>query len=593
MKEHKQDVFLASFVTGALRGLVAVVVTSATTALAMPTKDEISKVQPFLVELMSPHIRDVKASRKTVRDVGDAAFGFVKDAQSEATKYVLLRYAIHYYTLAGEFDRAADALEMMCTQVAEMPPEEVVSIASKALARAGNNEAQRLRNIQQVASGQVKAAAEITSFKSKLRKKPDDVTAMHGLARAYVRFGDWTRALKVFAALGVGAAIYECNPEDAKDYNALKAAEYWWKFSTKNPTPYRIHAAGLYRKAIDEGLVNGLMKTIIENRIAETEATSAENASSRTTKAVVRDSLPHSGKRYCIIDLSPGPNATRYSVSWRDYEPASSGWQDVYKTSKLVLRRIDPGTFIMGENQKDESHRVTFTRPFYIGVFEMTQKQYALVTGDNPSKHKGDKRPVTNVSVEYLRGSCVEYDWPTSRKVAPNSFMGRIRARTGLNGFDLPTEAQWEYSCRAGTTTLRYDGSDIYDITSLMKLGRVAYNQKSRGFGEPNSEFKKHNPDNKGGYMDFHTSVGFYKPNAWGLYDMYGNVWELCISRRYDVHGTNPLGESAEPKSRRARCGGSWGNTYGKVTSVARGWELPWERSAPLGFRLVLNIDTE
>ena len=243
----------------------------------------------------------------------------------------------------------------------------------------------------------------------------------------------------------------------------------------------------------------------------------------------------------------------------------------------------------MGENQKDESRRVTFTKPFYIGVFEVTQWQFALVTGDDPSKHKGKMRPVTDVSLEMLRGSCVEYDWPTSRKVAPNSFLGRIRARTGLDGFELPTEAQWEYACRAGTTTLRYDGSDLYDIDRMVTLGRVSHNQKMRGWKEPKSEFKKHKPDGKGGYMEYHTSVGMYKPNAWGLYDMYGNVWEWCVSRKYDAYGENPLGKLGGPKDHRARCGGSWMTS--RLQSHYVSFFRPWDRFDDLGFRLVLNVD--
>ena len=201
-------------------------------------------------------------------------------------------------------------------------------------------------------------------------------------------------------------------------------------------------------------------------------------------------------------------------------------------------------------------------------------------------------RPVTDVSLEQLRGSCVEYDWPTSRKAAPNSFIGRIRARTGLDGFELPTAAQWEYACRAGTTTLRYDGSDVNDIDSSMKLGRVTYNQGARGWQEPESEFKKHKPDRKGGYADFQTSVGLYKPNAWGLYDMYGNVWELCVSRRYETYGEDPLGSingSGEP---RARCGSCYW-LYENVTSFTRRYDEPWFRFFDVGFRLVLNMDED
>ena len=336
--------------------------------------------------------------------------------------------------------------------------------------------------------------------------------------------------------------------------------------------------------------------------MAGDEAASGGRESVRTTEpAAGRDDKSTSGgkkfppndKLYCIVDLSPGPNAKKYSVSYRSSVPVG-GWTDLCKTSRLVLRRIDPGTFIMGENQKDESHRVTLTKPFYIGVFEVTQKQYELVTGGNPSKHKGPMRPVTDISISQLRGSCIEYDWPTSRKVAPNSFMGYIRKRTGLDGFELPTEAQWEYACRAGTTTLRYDGSDTNDFEGWMKLGRLTYNQKARGWQESTADFKKHKPDGKGGYMERHTSVGMYKPNAWGLYDMYGNVWELCVSRKYETFGRDPLGKLNGPKDYRPRRGNSWntGMNYRPSASYFTSFQaLPWDRWDDTGFRLVLNVD--
>ena len=87
-----------------------------------------------------------------------------------------------------------------------------------------------------------------------------------------------------------------------------------------------------------------------------------------------------------------------------------------------------------------------------MGVFQMTQKQYTLVMGSNPSYYRGDTRPVELVSYKDIRGTLLGANWPSHAQVDTTSFLGKIRARTALN-FDLPTEAQWEYACRAGTTT--------------------------------------------------------------------------------------------------------------------------------------------
>jgi hypothetical protein len=207
---------------------------------------------------------------------------------------------------------------------------------------------------------------------------------------------------------------------------------------------------------------------------------------------------------YCVIDLSAGADASSYPVAYMDEPPSGDFNTDEYKTTKLVLRRVEPGSFKMcGE------YDVTLTKPFYCGIFEVTQKQYALVTGSNPSYYRGDMRPVESVSWNAVRGDSSTYNWPSSENVDSSTFMGRIQARTGLN-FDLPTEAQWECACRAGTTS-KYNNGGSWD-SDLKLLGRYDGNLS----------------DGKGGYSD-HTTVGSYQPNAWGLYDMHGNVWEWCL----------------------------------------------------------------
>ena len=264
----------------------------------------------------------------------------------------------------------------------------------------------------------------------------------------------------------------------------------------------------------------------------------------------------------CVIDLSAGPNATKYPVSYLAAEP-KGGWTDEYKTTKLVLRRIEPGKLMMGGE-----HEVTLTKPFYIGVFEVTPKQYEQVTGSNPSQFKGDMRPVERVSWNAIRGNSSTYNWPSSVNVDSLTFIGKIQARTGLN-FDLPTEAQWEYACRAGTTSKFNNGGD--SETDLKKLGRFILNQKQRVNSEADEPFAKHEPDGKGGCLEGHTVVGSYRPNAWGLYDMHGNVWEWCLDWSGHLSGgvTDPSGSSSG--SRRVLRGGGWCYVADNCTSSHRG----------------------
>lgn len=256
---------------------------------------------------------------------------------------------------------------------------------------------------------------------------------------------------------------------------------------------------------------------------------------------------------YLVIDLSAGSSASSYPATPLFTIPGGV-WNDTYKTTKLVLRLIKPGTFKMLG-----SYSVTLTKPFYIGVFEVTQSQFELVAGSNPSDLKGDKRPVEQITSS-----------------DSGSFLAKLGVSTGID-FTLPTEAQWEYACRAGTTSDYNNGGSSEN--DLKKLGRYSGNQN----------------DGKGGYSNGHTTVGSYLPNAWGLYDMHGNVREKCQdrflssderykSKEYLLDATDPvwLSGGVSDVSR----GGKWDDEASRCKSGFQGY---WSLSNPnrgVGFRL-------
>ena len=277
---------------------------------------------------------------------------------------------------------------------------------------------------------------------------------------------------------------------------------------------------------------------------------------------------------YMVIDLSAGSNAEKYEVSYMSEVPAD-GWGQEYKSTKLVLKMIPPGEFMMGAREDELGrncdgnyevrHKVTLKQPFYMGVYELTQQQYLLVMGSNPSQFKGDFRPVENVSYNTLRGDTLGAKWPEHQQVDATSFFGKIRSRTGVT-FDLPTEAQWEYACRAGTDTSLNSGKDISSIGScpeMAEVGRYYYN----------------NNDGKGGYSE-HTEVGLYLPNAWGLYDMHGNVSEWCLDWWQDNLSTtaviDPVGRSSGSyrvmRGGNARMGYYYGEKYAARCRSAYRW---------------------
>ena len=316
------------------------------------------------------------------------------------------------------------------------------------------------------------------------------------------------------------------------------------------------------------GVVTGNVLTFTGAGTVEVRAVQAGDERWQPVTATERVVVVEDGA-YLVVDLSAGADASSYPVTELDAMLAGGFNTDEYKTTKLVLRRIDPGTFMMGG-----SYQTTLTKPYYIGVFEVTQKQYELVTGSNPSDYKGDKRPVERVWWNTIRGSSDTYNWPDSSAVDANSFMGRLRARTGLE-FDLPTEAQWEYACRAGTTSGYNNGGST--ANDLNQLGRYRDNRS----------------DGKGGYTDAHTTVGSYQPNAWGLYDMHGNAWEWCL----DWYGsltdgvTDPGGPSSGSRSFRVVRGGSWSSFANYCSSSYRDYDFyPSYEYYHYGFRLVRTL---
>jgi len=169
----------------------------------------------------------------------------------------------------------------------------------------------------------------------------------------------------------------------------------------------------------------------------------------------------------------------------------------------MEFKLIPAGTFTMGEG--DEAHDVTLAKPFKMGVHEVTQAQYEQVMGHNPSASKGADNPVEKVSWEDAVEFCHKLSEFPAEKAAGNVYR-------------LPTEADWEFACRIGTTTKYSFGDDESE------LGSYAW------FAD-NSSGKTH-------------PVGDKLPNAWGLYDMYGNVWEWCSHSYVDY----PSGSMTAPR---------------------------------------------
>jgi formylglycine-generating enzyme required for sulfatase activity len=218
----------------------------------------------------------------------------------------------------------------------------------------------------------------------------------------------------------------------------------------------------------------------------------------------------------------------------------------------MLLVPIPAGTFTMGDANgfdNETPHQVTLTQSFHLGQYEVTQEQYVKVMGMNPSLFRGGQNPVERV------------DWNDAVEFCRKLSALPAEKKAGYV-YRLPTEAEWEYACRAGTKT-------------------------TYSFGDSESELSDY-AWYDGGSEDTTHPVGGKKPNGWGLYDMHGNVFEWC----QDWSGKYPSGSTTDPTgaasgSDRVLRGGSWGNSSVFCLSAIRDCLPPGLRRDILGFRVL------
>jgi formylglycine-generating enzyme required for sulfatase activity len=199
---------------------------------------------------------------------------------------------------------------------------------------------------------------------------------------------------------------------------------------------------------------------------------------------------------------------------------------------------------------------VTISKSFLLGKHEVTQAQWTRLKGRHQNRWTGDNLPVERINRRDALSFCEQLtELAHFEKGLPQRFF-----------FTLPTEAQWEYACRAGTDTMFYYGTDE-DYSQLSEYAWYARNSNSRTH-----------------------PVGYKLPNKWGLYDMYGNVWEWCRDWYSDSYAGGSIIDPLGPKNGTDRVvrGGSWSNIETLFRSALRSWDSPDISSDEIGFRVVM-----
>ena len=428
-------------------------------AEAMPTKAQLAKVQPLVNELMVPKVKELREGKIKDLEVADAAVSFAEEASGEASKYLFLKGAIFHYVRAGEYDKAAEAVDLICKAVKGMDESAVLDVLPKSVAGLAPEKGGRLAEMYAMTRNRLEAKKDLPRLEKEAKRGDRDVKRQY--ADALAASGDWPKALEQYKKLAREFAK-EAAAELAGTAKPLAAGDYWWGYKplyTNARDTFKMRAVEFYSQALTAGEVKGLKRNLIEQRIASL-GTSAGPVSPNTLQNK---------------DLDLGEGVT------------------------LKLIACPAGSFEMGKGKAGEGqiakHKVIITRPFLLGAYPLTEDQAARLGGPR--------------------------DWAKSPRAArPSTHADRLALIARLNAqfmeelpkgyvFRLPTEAELVYAMTSGgKEPMDKNVIGIYGPDKAMKMmARDKYGWKE---GNYTVDMRP-------------TAVGLAKPNKWGFYDIAGN----------------------------------------------------------------------
>jgi formylglycine-generating enzyme required for sulfatase activity len=406
-----------------------------------------------------------------------------------------------------------------------------------------------------------------------LEKNPTDPAANLAAGRhlCFVK-GDWERGVPMLA-LGNDAELKAVATKDLAGANSAEEqaalGDGWWTLAEKMQGPerdtLRLRAGFWYRQA-EPGLAGGLAGLKVKQRLAELEKLGADvpTPSPRAAASPPLAVAPFDEKKAKVLQAQwskylKAPAVVANSIGMRlvlippgEFDMGSAP-EDVARLLEEGRRQNLPGWYLERLPAEAPKHRVRISKPFYLGLCEVTQAEYVWVMGKDPSKFKGDSnRPVEQMS------------WNDAVEFCQRLGASPKEKATGAV-YRLPTEAEWEFACRAGAMT-RYS------------------------FGDAPPDFGQH-AWWKGNSQGQTQPVGRLSPNAWGLFDMHGNVLEWC----QDWYGPYQAGAVSDPRGpgtglERVLRGGGWGDDGGACRSAFRHGRDPGNWAQYFGFRVARNV---
>ena len=266
----------------------------------MPSESDIKKAKPVVDSLIADDVYVMNKKMKPPAAVASKFRSLAEKADTEAGKFLLLQSIFSVYASNGMYDEAGDALENLNSEITDVPPEEIVKMVDGAMSRVEPEKAPKVLSIYRAAQRKVKCRRRLESAKAEFKKRPNDKTLIRTIGDCYVGMGDWPRALKAYARLGIAAAKYEMSPATTLNCDAMAAADFWWDYKAADDEPFKVHAAELYSAAVEKGLATGLRREMALKRIEDSKQLGALRAQAREAsrdqaQQLASDGIKHGG----------------------------------------------------------------------------------------------------------------------------------------------------------------------------------------------------------------------------------------------------------------------------------------------------------